>query len=93
MYSHCGTNNSVHRGHLRTLDARVETRCPGVVSVSCLTSRSRHFWYYFIVLVKSYLYMYHAKKSLPVYLYIDLLFQIIASLRGPSALDNFSQFE
>ena len=37
--------------------------------------------------------MYHVKKSLPVYLYINLLFQIIVSLRGRSALDNFSQFE
>ena len=34
----------------------------------------------------------HAKKSLPVYLYINLLFQIIASLRGRSALDNFSHY-
>ena len=32
---------------------------------------------------------YHAKKSLPVYLYINLLFQIITSL----ALDNLSEFE
>ena len=37
--------------------------------------------------------MYHARKSLPAYLYINSLFQIIASLRGRSALDNFSQFE
>ena len=36
--------------------------------------------------------MYHAKKSLPVYLYIISLFQIIATLQGRSALDNFSQF-
>ena len=31
----------------------------------------------------------HAKKSLPVYLYINQLFQIITSL----ALDNLSEFE
>ena len=37
------------------------------------------FSYYFKVLVKFSLYMYHAKKSLPVYLYINSLFQIIAS--------------
>ena len=43
--------------------------------------------------MKFSLYMYHAKKSLPVDLYINLLFQIIVSLRGRSALDNFSQFE
>ena len=36
---------------------------------------------------------YHAKKSLPVYLYINLLFQIITSLWGRSALDNLSEFE
>ena len=36
---------------------------------------------------------YHAKKSLPVYLYINLLFQIITSLWGRSALDNPSEFE
>ena len=39
------------------LDTRVETRCPGGVSISCLASRSRHFSYseiefYFQVLVK-----------------------------------------
>ena len=37
--------------------------------------------------------LYHAKKSLPVYLYINLLFQIITSLWGRSALDNLSEFE
>ena len=35
----------------------------------------------------------HAKKSLPVYLYINLLFQIITLLWGRSALDNLSEFE
>ena len=33
--------------------------------------------------------LFHAKKSLPVYLYINQLFQIITSL----ALDNLSEFE
>ena len=37
--------------------------------------------------------LYHDKKSLPVYLYINLLFQIITSLWGRSALDNLSEFE
>ena len=37
--------------------------------------------------------LYHAMKSLPVYLYINLLFQIITSLWGRSALDNLSEFE
>ena len=65
------------------LDTRVETRCPGGFSISCLASRSRHFSYsevefYFQVLVKFS--SYHAKKSFPVYLYTDLLFQIITSL-------------
>ena len=74
------------------LDTRVETRCPGGFSISCFASRSRHFSYseiefYFQVLVKFSLY--HAKKSLPVYLYINLLFQIITLL----ALDNLSEFE
>ena len=31
-----------HGGHLRTLRTRGETRCPGVVSVSCLASRTRN---------------------------------------------------
>ena len=67
----------------RRLDTRVETRCPGGFSISCLASRSRHFSYseiefYFQVLVKFSLY--HAKKSLPVYIYINLPFQIITSL-------------
>ena len=35
----------------------------------------------------------HAKKSLQVYLYIDLLFQIITSLWGRSASDNLFEFE
>ena len=35
---------------------------------------------------------YHAKKSLPVYLYINLLFQIITSLWGRSAVENLSEF-
>ena len=35
----------------------------------------------------------HANKSLPVSLYINLLFQIITSLWGRSALDNLSEFE
>ena len=35
----------------------------------------------------------NAKKSLQVYLYINLLFQIITSLWGRSALDNLSEFE
>ena len=35
----------------------------------------------------------HVKKSLPVYLYIDLLFQYMTSLLGRSALDNLSEFE
>ena len=74
------------------LDTRVETRWPGEFSISCLASRSRHFSYseiefYFQVLVKFSLN--HAKKSLPVYLYINQLFQIITSL----ALDNLSEFE
>ena len=62
MYSHCGTNNSVHRGHLWTLDTRVETWCPGGVSISCLTSRFRHFSYNFKVLVTFSLYMYRNEK-------------------------------
>ena len=33
------------------------------------------------------------KKSLPVYLYINLLFQIITSLWGRSVLDNLFEFE
>ena len=74
------------------LDTRVETRCPGGFSISCFASRYRHFSYseiefYFQVLVKFSLY--HAKKSLPVYLYINLLFQIITLL----ALDKLSEFE
>ena len=78
------------------LDTRVETRCPEGVNISCLPSRSRHFAYseivfYFQVLVKFSLY--HAKKALPVYLYVNLLFQIITSLWGRSALDNLSEFE
>ena len=65
------------------LDTRVETRCPGGFSISCLASRSRRFSYseiefYFQVLLKFS--SYHAKKSLPVYLYINPLFQIITSL-------------
>ena len=65
------------------LDTRVETRCPAGFSILCLASRSRHFLYseiefYFQVLVKFS--SYHVKKSLPVYLYINLLFQIITSL-------------
>ena len=76
------------------LDTRVETKCPGGFSISCLASRSRHFSYsevefYFQVLVKFS--SYHAKKSFPVYLYTDLLFQIITSLWGRSALDNLSE--
>ena len=78
------------------LDTRVETRCPGGVRISSLASRSRHFSYfeiviYFQVLVKFSLY--YAKKSLPVYLYINLLFQIITSLWGRSDLDNLFEFE
>ena len=33
MHSHCGTNDSVFRGLYGLLDTRVETRCPGVVSI------------------------------------------------------------
>ena len=80
----------------RHLDTRVETRCPWRVSISCMTSRSRHFSYsdiefYFQVLLNCSLY--HAKKSLSVYLYFNLLFQIITSLWSRSALDNLSEFE
>ena len=76
---------------------------PGVrwVRISSLASRSRHFSYfefeivfYFQVLVNFS--FYHAKKSLPVYLYINLLFQIITSLQnvwGRSDLDNLFEFE
>ena len=65
------------------LDTRVETRCPAVLSILCSTRRSRHFSYseiefYFQVLVKFS--SYHAKKPLMVYLYINLLLQIITSL-------------
>ena len=47
--------------------------------------------FYFQVLVKFS--SYHAKKSLAVYLYINLLFQIITSLWSWSALENLSEFE
>ena len=56
--------NVVIHGRLGT---RVETRCPGGFSISCLASRSRHFSYseiefYFQVLVKFS--SYHAITSL-----------------------------
>ena len=78
------------------LDTKIETRCPGEFSISCLASRCRHFSYseiefYFQVLVKFS--SYHAKKSLAVHLYINLLFQIITSLWSRSALENLSEFE
>ena len=75
------------------LDTRVETRCPGGVSISCLASRSRHFSYseiefYFQVLVK---FFFHTMPRNPyrfIYTCINLLFKIITSLWGRSALDN-----
>ena len=78
------------------LNTRVETRCPGGFSISCLASRSRYFSnseieFYFHVLVKFS--SNHAKKFLQVYLNINLLFQVITSLWGRSALDNLSEFE
>ena len=96
MHSHWGTKIAytvVIHGRLYT---RVETRCPGGVRISSLASRSRHFSYfeivfYFQVLVKFSLY--HTKKSIPVYLYINLLFQIIISLWGRSDLDTLFEFE
>ena len=80
----------VIHGHLDTI---VETRCPGGVSISCLASRSLNFSYSEIEFYKySWSFLHHAKKSLPAYLYINLLFQIVTSLWGRSALDNLSEF-
>ena len=78
------------------LDTRVETRCPGGVSISYLASRSCHFSYSEIVFSFQLLVTFsinHAKESLTVHLYIYLLFQIITSLWCRSALDNLSEFE
>ena len=71
---------------------------PGVRDVSASSAWLAALVIFRIILKYSWSFLYtcntyHAKKSLPVYLYINSLFQIIASLRGQSALDNFSQFE
>ena len=78
------------------LDTRVETRCAGGVSISYMASRSRHFSYFEIVFSFQLLVKFsinHAKKSLTVHLYINLLFHIITSLWCRPALDNHSEFE
>ena len=68
------------------LDTRVETRCPGGVSISCLANRSRHFPYsqtllfYYEVAVNFFFIPY--QEFLPVYFYINQLLQIIISLWG-----------